>query len=232
MRWALTSLPTQPTQWFHEPSPQPVQESRTTPWHQECSYSVLEQSHRKKGLLFCWEGPQLHTNFPTLPTRLKHLPWKGFSTLDFHGSTRASWQVTTSRKHFRYPYFPSLCSRQHFSVKSQKRLTIPFKKWSSCTHRGRLQKKDREYTDGKQNTEFPLWKLILRVTKHIIPGNCFYLAITLTLQEGNWHWKQTVLFKNQGRELTGIPGHSHLNTLHYLQCLRILNQRLRVLFAE
>lgn len=144
-----------------------------------------------------------------------------------------SWQVTTSRKRTRYSYFPSLCSCQHFFFSPSPKkpwafILAPFKKWSSCTHGGHLQKRDTEYTDGKQTTKFPLWKLILRVTKHIIPGNCFYLAIMLTLQEGSWHWKQTVQFKNKGRELTEIPGHSHPNILHYLQYLRILTQRLWV----
>lgn len=166
----------------------------------------------------------------------EHLPWKGFNTLDFHGSTRASWQMTTSRKHL-FP-FPELMPTLTFFSKSQKKswqfILAPFfsKNEAPVLTGTTCKERDTEYTDGKQSTEFPLWKLILRVTKHIIPGNCFYLAITLTLQEGSWHWKQTVPFKNQGREFTEIPGHSHLNMLHYLQYLRILNQRLRVLFAE
>lgn len=44
----------------------------------------------------------------------------------------------------------------------------------------------------------------------------------LTPQEGSWHWKQTVQFKNQGSELTEISGHSHPNILHYLESSRIL----------
>lgn len=93
-------------------------------------------------------GAQLHPNIPNSP---RALPWKGFSTLDFPGSTRASWQLTTSRKHCRYPYFPSLCSQQHLFFQVPKKLTIHFssfkKKNEASVLTGTTCKK------GMQNTQ-------------------------------------------------------------------------------